>query len=153
MLKWPGFIDRLRENSINPSLRFLKYDGTVITKLEPPVSEGEIGERVASLGMWRQTLHELLYAYAQELGVPILFGQSAVEFTETDDQGCVTLADGTKHFADIVVAADGIGSRSAQVVATDPEPPKSSGYAIFRISFPLGKYYFLSILPSILSMA
>ncbi|KAJ0339371.1 hypothetical protein COL922a_004482 [Colletotrichum nupharicola] len=53
--------------------------------------------------------------------------------------GGVILSDGRKLTADIVVAADGVGSKSWSLVTGAKEKPISSGYALYRTSYPAEK--------------
>jgi 2-polyprenyl-6-methoxyphenol hydroxylase-like FAD-dependent oxidoreductase len=134
MLKWPGFLERLMKNALPPSLEFYKYDGTRIVKLS---DKDAGGEGIISAPLWRNTLHTELYMYAQELGIPIEFNRSAAEFSESETKGLVQTEDGRNYEADVVIAADGISSRSAKLIVSELEPPTSSEYAIYRTSFPL----------------
>jgi 2-polyprenyl-6-methoxyphenol hydroxylase-like FAD-dependent oxidoreductase len=123
------------EKALPPSLEFYKYDGSLIVKL----SDRDAGkEGIISAPMWRNFLHAELHRYAEELGIPIVFNTNVVDFTETDAQGIVTTAEGKKYEADIVVAADGISSKAANLIVEEQEAPTSSEYAIYRTSFPLG---------------
>ena len=138
MLKWPGFLDRLMKVALPPTLEFYKYDGTPIVKL----SDRDAGkEGIVSAPLWRNTLHYELYRYAEELGIPITFNKSAVEFWESDSKGFVRTSSDETYEADIVVAADGITSKAASLIVEEQEAPTSSEYAIYRTSFPLGVNY------------
>ena len=90
------------------------------------------------MAVHRRKLHNLLYGYVKELGIPVAFNTYVVEFFETTDVGGVALEDGGKLTADAVVAADGVGSRSRAIVDGDRDAPISSGLIIYRVSFPTG---------------
>lgn len=135
MLKWPGFLERLMKVALPPSLEFYKYDGSLIVKLS---DRDAGGEGIVSAPLWRNTLHAELYRYAMELGIPISFNKTVVEFTETDTKGIVRTTDGETYEADIVVAADGLTSKAAKLIVEEQEAATSSEYAIYRTSFPLG---------------
>jgi 2-polyprenyl-6-methoxyphenol hydroxylase-like FAD-dependent oxidoreductase len=77
----------------------------------------------------------VLHEYASLLGIPIEFSTSAVDYFETEDHGGVELADGRKLTADIVVAADGVGSKSWHLVG-EKTAPTSSGFVLYRVTFP-----------------
>ncbi|KIV98920.1 hypothetical protein, variant [Verruconis gallopava] len=134
MLKWPGFLGRLMKNALPPTLEFYKYDGTMIVKL----GDRDVGrEGIISAPLWRNTLHSELYQYAIELGIPIEFNVNATEFYESSSKGFVRAKDGRIYEADLVIAADGLSSRSEKLIAKEYEAPTSSEYAIYRTSFPL----------------
>jgi 2-polyprenyl-6-methoxyphenol hydroxylase-like FAD-dependent oxidoreductase len=67
----------------------------------------------------------------------MIFGQYATGYSEDGSKGFVTLSDGSVLSADVVVAADGVGSKSHALLSNDLQSPISSGYAIFRASYPL----------------
>lgn len=79
----------------------------------------------------------MLHSYVEKLGIEIRFSTMVTEYIETDDDAGVVLEDGTTVTADIVVAADGIGSKSWKLVSGFKEVPISSGFAMFRATFPL----------------
>ncbi|ORY63491.1 uncharacterized protein BCR38DRAFT_344406 [Pseudomassariella vexata] len=133
MKKWPGFLDRLMANAMPPRITFFKFDGTEIATLSDQDSSDE---GIISMPLWRSMLHGELHKYAAELGIPIAFNANAVEYSETKDRGFV-VADGKKYSADLVIAADGIASKSAKLVDANPETPTSSGFSIYRTSFAL----------------
>lgn len=121
--------------SLPSALEFYKYDGELLVKLDDKDNQQE---GINSAPTWRSLLHELLAQYTNELGITIEFGKAAVEYNETDSKGFVTTADGTTYEADVVIAADGISSRSANLILRHQEKPTSSGYAIYRTTIPLG---------------
>ena len=65
-----------------------------------------------SVAIYRSELHKVLHEYASSLGIPIEFSTSTIDYFENEDHGGVELADSCKLTADIVVAADGVGSKS-----------------------------------------
>ena len=60
----------------------------------------------------RPKLIRALYDYATSLGIPIIFGMRVVDYEESDETcRAYAVTDKGKRFeADVVVAADGIGS-------------------------------------------
>ncbi|KAK2615581.1 hypothetical protein N8I77_002327 [Diaporthe amygdali] len=124
MKHWPGFLDACYQAAF-PQLAYYayKYDGTYIGIL------GEI------LGMSRAEFHSSLHQYALHLGIPIRYAAKAVDYFETDTEGGVVLENGERLAADVVVAADGIGSRSWRLVCGTKEEPISSSFAMYRTTF------------------
>ena len=74
----------------------------------------------------------------KKTGVQVEYGKDAVDYFEDEaaKKAGVVLKDGTKIFADLVVAADGRRSRSWALVEGQPVPARSSGHAIFRCVVP-----------------
>jgi 2-polyprenyl-6-methoxyphenol hydroxylase-like FAD-dependent oxidoreductase len=129
--KWPGFMERARQEAVAPVLTMKKFDGTLIGTF--PIGNPDD----PSLAIYRSKLHNVLYEYAEQLGIPIEFSATASEFFETDDHGGVVLSDGRRLTADIVVAADGVGTKSWALVVGSKEPPISSGFVLYRVTFPV----------------
>ncbi|RKL39429.1 hypothetical protein BFJ72_g6903 [Fusarium proliferatum] len=124
--KWPGFMDRCREHRVGrEGVLHYKYDGTYI------------GSNAFPLAMSRAVLHDTLNQYVRGLGIEVKFSTRVVDYFETDDHAGVTLDDGSKLCADIVVASDGVGSKSWSLVSGYKEKPVSSGYALFRATYPV----------------
>lgn len=125
MKQWPGFLEACYQTPFPRSYDAYKFDGSKI---------GKLGE---GLGMSRSEFHSLLHQYALHIGIPIRYGAKAVDYFETEDEAGVELEDGERISADIAVAADGIGSRSRRLIADTKEQPISSGFALFRSTFPV----------------
>ncbi|KAK1623871.1 hypothetical protein BDP81DRAFT_465163 [Colletotrichum phormii] len=104
--KWPGLIDRLNKSAISAEFQFFKFSGEKLfgTKLGSPT--------LPTISVSRRDFYLLLLNYATELGYQIETGQEVQDFFETKDLGGVILTDGSKLTADIVVAADGVGSKA-----------------------------------------
>ncbi|KAF6787322.1 FAD binding domain protein [Colletotrichum musicola] len=124
---WPGFLDECRKSLF---AKISSYDAY-------SYDDRRLGKLGEGLGMSRSEFHSLLHQYAQRVGVPIRHSARAVDYFETNEQAGVVLEDGEEIAADIVVAADGIGSRSWRLVAGTKEQPISSGFAMFRSTFPV----------------
>ncbi|KAL3599767.1 hypothetical protein FPOAC2_03995 [Fusarium poae] len=129
--KWPGFMERARQEAVTPTIVTKKFDGTVIGSFPIGIPDDP------SLPIYRSKLHNLLYEYVEQLGIPIEFSATASEFFETDDHGGVVLSDGRRLTADVVVAADGVGSKSGGLVVGSNDPPISSGFVLYRVTFPV----------------
>jgi 2-polyprenyl-6-methoxyphenol hydroxylase-like FAD-dependent oxidoreductase len=88
----------------------------------------------------RPEFQQFLYDQTVARGIPVTFGTRVVKYSEnldTNRAGVVTTS-GEVLEADVVVAADGVGSRSWQITAgnEDHNKPRSSGYAVYRATFP-----------------
>jgi 2-polyprenyl-6-methoxyphenol hydroxylase-like FAD-dependent oxidoreductase len=123
-------MDRLHEVGISAEFQFFKYDGHKLfgTQLGSP--------QLPTVSVSRREFYGLLLDYAREQGIPIETGHEVEDFFETKEQGGVVLTDGRKLTADIVVAADGVGSKSWGLLLGRKEKPISSGFALYRTSYP-----------------
>ncbi|KAM0711448.1 hypothetical protein Q7P35_002188 [Cladosporium inversicolor] len=128
--KWPGFMERARQEAAAPETIVRKFDGTLIGTF--PIGDPEN----PSLAIYRSKLHKLLYEYALELNIPMEFSATLSEYVETQDHGGAILVDGRRLTADLVVAADGIGSKSWALVLGKKYAPISSGFVLYRVTFP-----------------
>ncbi|GME26386.1 hypothetical protein GQ44DRAFT_831827 [Neofusicoccum parvum] len=109
-----------------------KYDGTFLQKSFLGL-EGD-----PALPINRCDFHKLLYDYAVDIGISVEFGVTVEEYHESSTAGSVTLADGTLLEADLVVAADGVGTKSWKLITGRKDEAISSGFALYRVTFPAG---------------
>jgi salicylate hydroxylase len=69
-----------------------------------------------------------------ELGIPLHMGTEVMEFNE--NKPSIFLKGGSEIEADIIIGADGIKSKTRELVLGFKDAPKSSGYACYRAFFP-----------------
>lgn len=114
-----------------PDMIMYTYDGTFIG--------GPL--RLSEASHWRPVpvsrpkLVRSLYDYATSLGIPIVFGKRIVEYGESEDKAYAIDDQGRRFDADVVVAADGIGTKAGMIVPGRGKAV-SSGWSVFRVSFP-----------------
>jgi 2-polyprenyl-6-methoxyphenol hydroxylase-like FAD-dependent oxidoreductase len=123
-------MEAARQEAGAPFVTMKKFDGATVGTF--PVGDPEN----PSLPIYRSRLHGMLHDYASDLGIKIEFGCTGTEYFETQDRGGVVLSDGRRFEADVVVAADGVGSKSWGLVLGDEAQPISSGFVLYRVSFP-----------------
>ncbi|KAK5175117.1 uncharacterized protein LTR77_000254 [Saxophila tyrrhenica] len=87
----------------------------------------------------RPKFHAMLLDQLAEVGLSVEYGKEAVDFFEGVETGRagVVVRDGSRYDADLVVAADGVRTRSWNLVAGKEVPAVSSGDAIFRAAYPV----------------
>ncbi|KAF5011313.1 hypothetical protein FDECE_2563 [Fusarium decemcellulare] len=122
---WPNFVELCRQVGIPQEGEMFTHDGHFV------------GCPQFGLSTTRSSFHNLLYQYALHLGIEVRLDARVVEYFENSDKGGVVLDTGAKITADLVVAADGIGSRSGVVIKGERDQPTSSGYAMLRATYPL----------------
>jgi 2-polyprenyl-6-methoxyphenol hydroxylase-like FAD-dependent oxidoreductase len=110
--KWPGFMDRVRAIASPPDFYLRKFDGTFIQHHAPGDPKNP------SLNIYRKRLHNLLNTYVKELGIPVTYETKVGTYFETNHTGGVILDTGKRITADVVVAADGVGSKSREIIGT-----------------------------------
>ncbi|KAK5657890.1 hypothetical protein OQA88_2439 [Cercophora sp. LCS_1] len=112
--------------------RIHKYDtGEVVYHQRSPPGAPE----APILNGHRGELHEIVFNYARELGIPIHLNQRVEEYFEDAERAGIVLKNGQKVYADIVIGADGVRSKARELVLGYVDKPKSSGYAVWRAWF------------------
>nr|ANM86353.1 putative 6-hydroxynicotinate 3-monooxygenase [Cladonia uncialis subsp. uncialis]AUW31216.1 putative monooxygenase [Cladonia uncialis subsp. uncialis] len=98
---------------------------------------GRKGPHVAFMQS-RVKFYKSLIRQAQRLGLLIEYHKRVVSYYEDDESGTggVVLESGERREADVVVAADGIKTRSGRLISGDVIQPKESGMAIYRSAYP-----------------
>lgn len=120
----------MNQFTMAPHVRMMKSDQTLIGDF--PLGNS----KHPAMPMSRPSFHELLYDYARELGIPVALGKSVVEYFEDGGRGGVTYADGAKETADVVVAADGVGSRAWVLVTGEKQAATPSGFSVHLATYP-----------------
>lgn len=123
---------RARRHAASAETTVKKFDGTLIGTF--PIGDPQN----PSLAIYRSKLHQVLYEYAVEIGVVMEFDAAVEGYFETKEKGVggIVLSDGHRFTADLVVAADGVGSKSWELVVGRKEAPISSGFVLYRVTFP-----------------
>lgn len=88
----------------------------------------------------RPLIAEMLASQCERLGIKIEYNKTAIAYDEDKEKAVVTIDSATGHIyevADIVIAADGVGTKSHRHVTGQPVEAMSSGYAILRCMIPM----------------
>ncbi|KAL2441445.1 FAD-dependent monooxygenase roqM [Exophiala dermatitidis] len=101
------------------------HDGKILAQQPLMDMAGFIGHR--------GDYHKGFLDAVAEKGIPLHMGSEVVEYDDTVPS--VTLKNGERHSADVIIAVDGIKSRARELVLGFDDKPKSSGYACFRAFF------------------
>jgi 2-polyprenyl-6-methoxyphenol hydroxylase-like FAD-dependent oxidoreductase len=81
-----------------------------------------------SLVVKRSTLNRLLREEAQRQGIQVAFGKKLESFEPTSEPGVIaTFADGTTAEGTVLIGADGIHSRTRQILNPGAPPPAYTG--------------------------
>lgn len=126
----------------NAWIETFKHSGELIVK---PLY---VAERLKAAGLdpktppgtfqLRPLIYRMFVKQVERLGVKIEFNSRVVDYFENEEKkkgGCVT-QDGKRYEADIVIAADGVGSKSQKLVGGQVRA-RSSGRAMWRAAFPI----------------
>lgn len=105
------------------------HDGKILAQQPLMDMAGYIGHR--------GDYHDTFLRAVRRAGIEINMGCEVASFDE--DKPSITLADGREISADLIVGADGIKSKTRELVLGFADAPKSSGYSCYRAYFP-GEY-------------
>ncbi|KAK3938574.1 hypothetical protein QBC46DRAFT_265088 [Diplogelasinospora grovesii] len=140
---WPEMAKEFDEISMhNAWIETFKHDGT---RMIPP---RKVSDRLRDAGLdpntppgtfqMRPLVYKMYVHQVQRLGIPIQFGKKVVNYFEDDARGkaSVVTDQGERYEADVVIAADGVGSKSQKLVGGQVRAMKS-GRAMWRAAFPI----------------
>ncbi|GHA78635.1 hypothetical protein GCM10010330_35350 [Streptomyces tendae] len=108
-------------------------DGTVLHAQDDLRTGGE--DLPATVGMQRPRLQQILIDAVRAGGATVRLGTTAEILDQDTDGVSVRLSDGSEHRYDLVVAADGLGSRTRAAIGITDQP-EPTGMAIWRIAAP-----------------
>lgn len=132
--------DKYRSLTFRPALSLFKTNGE---HLGGPFSIKGVDRTTIPTPVSRPRLIGFLYDYVHSLGIEISYGKRVIQYYEVLDinkAGVVT--DKGEHIeADIIIAADGVGSKSWSLVTGNNEKPRSSGFSTYRVAYPTKRLY------------
>ena len=85
-----------------------------------------------AIGVHRPKLAEILENKARSLGTKIRVGVTAAAISDGEAGASVTFTDGTEGVYDLVIGADGIGSKTREWLFPDAPKPQYSGQMSIR---------------------
>jgi 2-polyprenyl-6-methoxyphenol hydroxylase-like FAD-dependent oxidoreductase len=142
MHHWPELLEEYKAISLhNAWLETFKHSG------EQMIKPLKVAERLRAAGLdpntppgsfqMRPLVYRMFVRQVQKLGISVEFNRRVVDYfeDETTGKGCAITDDGTRYEADIVIAADGVGSKSQKLVGGQVRAQKS-GRAMWRAAFP-----------------
>ncbi|MEU9590950.1 FAD-dependent oxidoreductase [Streptomyces sp. NPDC048193] len=108
-------------------------DGTVLHVQDDLRTGGD--DLPATVGMQRPRLQRILIDAVRASGATVRLGTTAEILDQDADGVSVRLSDGTERRYDLVVAADGLGSRTRAAIGITAKP-EPTGMAIWRVAAP-----------------
>lgn len=140
---WPDMADENDRIAANPRVSFYRNTGERLSGPSPFRFDKGVGA-AAELGRaerfhfhHRPKFLQMLISQLGRVGVQIEYGCRVAGFYEDADEAGVRLDDGRTIEADVVVAADGIGTKSHTLVSGQDVRAWPSGLAGFRAAFPV----------------
>ncbi|KAH8667967.1 putative 3-hydroxybenzoate 6-hydroxylase 1 [Tricladium varicosporioides] len=86
----------------------------------------------------RPLIYKMFVKQVERVGIPVYFNQHVVDYFENSEtgKGGVMTKEGKTYEADLVIAADGVGSKSQKLVGGQVRAVQS-GRAMWRAAFPI----------------
>ncbi|KAH8892759.1 putative monooxygenase [Thozetella sp. PMI_491] len=144
---WPEMVEENERIAPDPWVSYHKSNGELLTGPEPfdwasqlkSTSTDETqGYPTRIYRHNRPKFLNMLVSQLRRVGIDVEYEHRVVEYYEDEDKAGVILDSGEKLEADIVVAADGIGTKSHKLVNGHDIRAWSSGLASFRSAFSAG---------------
>lgn len=135
-----GFADTLMEHGhLHDGLTMCDPVGNVIQVHKTPrlFSPDVPGEG----GVMRPVLHDMMVARMAELGVSTRTGTSVTALSQDDTGVDVTFTDGSSGRYDFVIGADGLFSKTRDMVMPDAPEPSYTGQVCWRAQMPLPPHW------------
>jgi 2-polyprenyl-6-methoxyphenol hydroxylase-like FAD-dependent oxidoreductase len=127
-----GILDEVRERGfVGAGIRLRSADGSVIMESPPPSEDAPPITR--SGGIMRPVLHEIMSRRVREAGVRVTLGVEVSQLTVDASGIRVAMPDGRDEHFDLVVAADGIFSKTRDTLFPGAAKPKFTGQGCWRI--------------------
>ena len=140
---WPELSKEYDEISLHDAwIETFKHDGSQMIK---PL---RVADRLRAAGLdpdtppgtfqMRPLVYKMFVNQVERLGVKVSFGKRIVDYYEDEERGKagVKTDAGETYEADVVIAADGVGSKSQKIVGGQVRA-RSSGRAMWRAAFPI----------------
>ncbi|KAF4629075.1 hypothetical protein G7Y89_g9071 [Cudoniella acicularis] len=137
---WPSLLATNEEIAYDPWVSYHKHTGECVVPPAPiewDTTGGVVPERIYR--HHRPRFYKMLLDQLTAIGIEVEYNHRVVDYYETEDgeKGGVKLASGEKLEADLVVAADGVGTKSHVCVSGKEVRARSTGYSIFRTAYPV----------------
>lgn len=132
--KWPGMAKTYSSIVYRPAMTMHNHDGAFIGG--PFVLSETSHWRPVPVS--RHKLIRALHDYVISLGVPVMFGKRVTSYQDSlhEKRPCVVIEGGERFEADIVVAADGVGSKVGEAMGTRDSQAIGSGWSVYRVTYP-----------------
>ena len=131
-LKQLGIYDQVTEQAyVGDGIQVCDPQGNPLRILATPMLSD--AETAGSGGIMRPTMHAIMHKFVQAAGIQMRLGLSAEAF-EQDQQGVtVHFSDQTQRHYDFVLGADGVLSKTRQILFPDAPKAQYTGQSCWRL--------------------
>lgn len=127
-----GILHEVRERGfVGGGIRLRSADGGVVMETPPLPPNPEPID--CSGGIMRPVLHEIMQNHIRKAGITVTLGVEPTAFEETGGGIRAALSDGSARQVDLVIACDGIHSRTRQKLFPEAPQPQFTGQGCWRI--------------------
>lgn len=131
--KWGDVLERIVQISVSPDTMTIMNNGGRVLLNQVLHTEFEGFPNIYGN---RGKIQQAFADHAASVGVDIRLGTTVTHVSESAD-GVSVHVDDQEHKADVVIAADGVHSKSRSHVMGVNDRPKKSGFAVYRSWFSL----------------
>ncbi|KAI0889816.1 FAD/NAD(P)-binding domain-containing protein [Annulohypoxylon maeteangense] len=140
---YPSMLKEYDEISWDSRMSFQARDGTEVSQEEFEYNREGVETnsayplRIKTL-MSRYHCAQMLHSQCKRLGIPLTFNVAIEKYEEDITKGNATAVaqDGRRFTADVVIAADGIGTKSHGVTLGRPVRAIKTGFDVYRVMYP-----------------
>ncbi|KAG8161120.1 hypothetical protein KVR01_009384 [Diaporthe batatas] len=141
---WPAVYDAALKTAADPWFSFHKVTGEKVAGPEPFRLKKDGEEALNEDGepapdriyrVSRPKFTAALLGQVLALGIEVAYGKNAVDYFEDETKAGVVLDDGSKIEGDVVIAADGLGTKSHKLVNGHDIRAMGSKHSIFRTAY------------------
>lgn len=141
---WPSVYDASLKTAADPWFSFHKVTGEKVAGPQPFSLKKDGVEALNEDGepapdriyrVSRPKFTAALLGQVLALGIEVTYGQHVVGYFEDETKAGVLLDDGSKFEADVVIAADGLGTKSHKLISGHDIRAMSSKHSIFRTAY------------------
>ncbi|KAI3322486.1 FAD/NAD(P)-binding domain-containing protein [Xylariaceae sp. AK1471] len=132
---FPTMKSQFERESCDAEFSLWHYEGHELVHLR----DGSVNVHIPWIET-RAMIAHMLTSQCQRLGIQVNYGSTVIDYDETDDKAVVTIervGGVTRAEADIIVAADGVGTKSHAHVSGRSVKATSCGYSMFRGLVPM----------------
>lgn len=137
---YPKMLAEHKRNVNDAAIRWLTANSRLISQEEPEWKlspDGHAaGSTPGSMANPRQQFQSMLMDQCIRLGVRFSWGKKVVKYEDHEASATAITTDGERFTADVVVAADGIASRSHDLINGGPLKRSPTGTTSSRVGFP-----------------
>ncbi|MES2904654.1 MAG: FAD-dependent oxidoreductase [Pseudomonadota bacterium] len=127
-----GVLDEIRERGfVHNGMRPRHFSGTAMG--EPRLAPPGAPPVMLGGGIMRPVLHDILSGKVRESDIDVRLGVTVSALDQDDGGANVTFSDGTSARYDLVVGADGIFSKTREMIFPDAPKPQFTGQGCWRI--------------------